>query len=156
MNPAWLGPLVGAGLVVLIIGLSSRISGWALLAEAYPSLEPVEGRKRWFASLGLRRWAFLPASYGGVVILTYSPEGLRFSLLFPFRFMHPPLFIPWREFARTEITRIFYMRQRSFWFGQTSVRMDVTLKLGDEILAAMAEAEGSQRPMGNRLETTRK
>jgi len=133
-------PVLVVGLIILIVGLSSRISGWALLAEAYPSLEPVEGRKRWFASLGLRRWAFLPANYGGVVVLTFSPEGLRLSLLFPFRFMHPPLFIPWREFARTEVSTVLLIKQRSFWFGQTGVRMDVKAKLGDEIVAAAREA----------------
>jgi hypothetical protein len=144
MNPAWLAPptaiLVGLGIVMVIVGVTSRISGWSLLAEAYPCLDEVEGRRRWFASMGLRRWSFLPANYGGIVVLTFMPEGVRFSLLFPFRIMHPPLFIPWREFARTEVTTIFFRRQRSFWFGQTSVRMDVTLRLGDEILAVAREA----------------
>ena len=140
MNLAWLGPVFVVGVAILVIGLTSRISGWSLLAEAYPCLDQVEGRKRWFASLGLRRWSYVPANYGGIVILTYAPEGLRISLLFPFRIMHPPLFIPWREFARTEVTKVFGMRQRSFWFGQTGVRMDVTLRLGDEIVQAAREA----------------
>ena len=140
MNPEVFMPLVIVGLVILIVGLSSRLSGWNQLAEAYPSLEPVEGRKRWFASLSMRRWAFFPANYGNVVILTFSPEGLRISLLFPLRLMHPPLFIPWREFARTELTKVLFMKQRSFWFGQTGIRMDFTMRLGDEILAAAREA----------------
>ena len=82
MNPAWLAPptaiLVGLGIVMVIVGVTSRISGWSLLAEAYPCLDEVEGRRRWFASMGLRRWSFLPANYGGIVVLTFMPEGVRF------------------------------------------------------------------------------
>jgi hypothetical protein len=134
VSPEAFVPVILIVAVVVVMALSSRVSGWFLLAEEYPCPEAVTGRVRWFSSVGLRRWEFLPCNYGGIVILTFAPEGLRFSLLLPFRLMHEPFLVPWREFANSEVTKFLFIRQRTFRLAGGRVRMDVDQVLGEAIL----------------------
>jgi len=63
------------------------------------------------------RWL---TNYGNCLTVGANSDGLYLGILFFFRFMHPPLFIPWSE--------VSISTKRSWLFGQR-----VTLTLGREI-----------------------
>ena len=88
-----------------IIGFISLVSGWNELAKRYKSSEDVEGERFRFRS-GAVGWRAFPASYGSCLFATVGPKGFRLSIFFPFRFLHPPLVIPWVEVERCEETRV--------------------------------------------------
>ncbi len=76
-----------AGAVVSFIG------GWFSLAQVYRTQEAFDGAKRRMQS-GQMRWL---ANYNNVLTLGVSQQGLYLASMFLFRFMHPPLLIPWSE-----------------------------------------------------------
>jgi hypothetical protein len=54
---------------------------------------PFNGAK-WRMQSGQMRWL---ANYNNVLTIGASPEGLYLASMFLFRFMHPPLLVPWSE-----------------------------------------------------------
>jgi hypothetical protein len=95
MEPQWLFPLF-IGLWFALTGLLAHVGGWASLARRYRATRPPDGERFRFAS-GSMGSRILPVRYGGCLFVTVSDEGLHLSILFPFRFQSPPLFIPWSE-----------------------------------------------------------
>lgn len=76
-----------------ITGLLAIFSGWSSFATQWRAqVAPAGERFRMrSASIGM---PFLPVSYGNVLTVTVSEHGLGLAVLFPFRFLSPPLFIP--------------------------------------------------------------
>jgi hypothetical protein len=54
-----------------------------------------------------RRW--IPVSYRNCLFVTVTPTGLRLSVFLPFRFLSPPLFVPWTDVESVIQTRILFM-----------------------------------------------
>lgn len=83
--------------VVVWLGMSAliaRMAGWARLAQKFRTQDDQEGQRFSFTSgsMGIRIW---PVNYGNCMFVTVNSRGIRLALLFPFRFQHPPLFLPW-------------------------------------------------------------
>jgi hypothetical protein len=78
---------------LLVAAITSFIGGWFSLAKVYRTRVPFNGTK-WRGQSGQMRWL---ANYNRVLTLGTSPEGLYLASMFLFRFMHPPLLIPWSE-----------------------------------------------------------
>jgi hypothetical protein len=84
-----------------ITGALAEIGGWSELARLYREPEgmaraPVQSFG--MASLDLRRgWFPLPANYSNCMIVEVAQAGLHLRPWRPFRFRHPPLFIPWPQ-----------------------------------------------------------
>jgi hypothetical protein len=93
LEPQWFFPLFAATWFA-ITGLLAHLGGWARLARRYRATRPPAGERFRFAS-GSMGWRFLPVSYGGCLFVTVGDEGIHLSILFLFRFLRPPLFIPW-------------------------------------------------------------
>jgi len=72
------------------------LSGWFVLAKKYRTRANHEGRVFRFAtaSIGIR-WC--PIDYRNILFLVIGKEGFNLYVFFPFRFMSPALFIPWRD-----------------------------------------------------------
>jgi hypothetical protein len=88
-----------------VIALLSTIGGWRSLAENYRvpgdfELNPAERFR--FKSVQMRGHAFLPVNYGNSVTVGITARGLYLAPMILFRFMHPPLLIPWREIVDWE------------------------------------------------------
>jgi hypothetical protein len=88
-----------------------------------------------------------PVSYGHCLTVTVGRRGLAVSILWPFRFRHPPLLLPWSAIERCEETRCWLLRVvavhvRGFE-GRLLIRSG---RVGRAILAAWAE--GSQVSTG--------
>jgi hypothetical protein len=107
-EPRWFLPLF----VVMwfgMTGLFSYIGGWASLASKFASALPSRGERFRFASGSIGR-RFRTVSYGNCLFVNVSPEGLGLSMFFPFRFMSPPLFIPWSDIDSVVEERILFVR----------------------------------------------
>jgi|CXWL01.1.fsa_nt_gi hypothetical protein len=85
-------PFAAAAIVLLVSGLLAVLSGWPVLAKRFRSHRRPAGRKltRQVYSVG-----GVPES--GVTNLVIAPEGLYLSVFPLFRFLRPPLLVPWRE-----------------------------------------------------------
>jgi hypothetical protein len=91
-----------------VSGVLAYWSGWATLAERFRSDDSVEGDRFRFVSGSMgRRW--IPVSYGNCLFVTVTPTGLRLSLFLPFRFLSPPLFLPWSAVESVIQKRILLM-----------------------------------------------
>jgi hypothetical protein len=78
-----------------ITGILAHVSGWALLARRFTAEEPDNGRQIRHASALIQQYRLLPVTYKGSLFFTVSKEGVYLSVSFLFRFLSPPLFIPW-------------------------------------------------------------
>ena len=56
------------------------------------------------------RWPFPVTNYGGCLFLTVNDRGFRLSIFLPFRFLSPPLFIPWAAVKTVENGRFLFVR----------------------------------------------
>jgi hypothetical protein len=69
--------------------------GWFSLSKEFRSQGNSGGQRFAFVSGALGAWPFPVTSYGGCLFVTVNDVGFQLSILFPFRFLSPPLFIPW-------------------------------------------------------------
>jgi hypothetical protein len=100
LEPPWFF-LTFAALWFGITGLLAHCSGWASLGRQYAAAGPVSG-KRYFLSSGSMGRKFLSVNYGNCLFVTTNDKGLHIAILFLFRFLCPPLFIPWTGFESVE------------------------------------------------------
>lgn len=86
-------PVYFVTLWLLIGAIISHTGGWRSLAKIYRTEVAFHGAK-WSGQSGQMRRL---TNYNGVLTLGASREGLYLACMFLFRFMHPPLLIPWSE-----------------------------------------------------------
>ena len=86
-------PIYFLCLWLLVGAILSLIGGWFSLAKVYRARVPFNGTK-WRGQSGQMRWL---TNYNRVLTLGASQEGLYLACMFLFRFLHPPLLIPWSE-----------------------------------------------------------
>ncbi len=72
----------------------SLMGGWHRLAEKFRAISEIHGEEIRFASMAIGTDLF-PARYRRVLFVTVGPAGIGLSVIFFFRALHPPLFIPW-------------------------------------------------------------
>jgi len=78
---------------LLVGAIISLISGWFSLAKVYRTGSAFDGAK-WRMQSGRMRWF---VGYNNVLTIGASQQGLYLASMFLFRFMHPPLLVPWSE-----------------------------------------------------------
>jgi hypothetical protein len=98
------------------MGIISRVSGWFVLARRFRLAGGFDGVSFGFQS-GQMRWL---ANYGNCLTLGANQDGLYLATMFLFRFMHPPLLVPWSE--------IKVVRKKRWIFGEY-----VTFQMGREL-----------------------
>ena len=91
-------PAFFVALWLAIFAVIAWWGGWGKLAEAYPSLGDVSGERFRMRSAQFRAGC----NYNNCITLVASPAGLRLSMPAPFRFRHPPIFLPWSELQARE------------------------------------------------------
>jgi hypothetical protein len=92
----------------LVAATISLIGGWFSLAKVYRTRVPFDGVE-WRMQSGQMRWL---ANYHNVLTFGVSPQGLYLASMFLFRFMHPPLLIPWSEIK---------VRRKKGWVFETVI-----------------------------------
>ncbi len=92
-----------------VTGLLSVLSGWSGLATYWRARDQPTGERFRMrsGSIGMR---YLPVGYGNCLTITVSDKGLGLSLLFPFMFLSPPLFIPWIQISSVQEGKFLFIR----------------------------------------------
>jgi hypothetical protein len=91
----------------------SLISGWFFLSRLYPDC-PFEVHRQFRSVSG--NMGLCVGSYNNCIKVRINEYGIRLSVFFLFRLLHPPIVIPWEKVTSCRSTR--------FWFNK-AVRIEV-------------------------------
>jgi hypothetical protein len=136
-------PIYFLFLWLLVGAIISYVGGWFSLAKVYCTRMPFNGTRWGMQSGRMRRLA----NYNNVLTIGVSQQGLYLASMFPFRFMHPPLLIPWSE--------IKVRRNKGWVFEYVTFTMGHELEIPLQIRAKVAadRAEEGSRHRGPRRPT---
>jgi hypothetical protein len=89
---------------------------------------------------GQMRWL---ANYNNVLTFGVSPQGLYLASMFLFRFMHPPLLVPWSEIK---------VRRKKGWVFETVIftmghELAIPLRIREKLAAKLRESAGNHWPI---------
>lgn len=136
--PAWLIVLIPIAFCVVfplfwcfVMWINSHVGGWSRLAARYRAREVPEGRS-WHGTRGMVG----PVSYRGVLSVIAGADGLFLVPSWPFRFGHPPLFLPWSDFHEVKRFSLLWLPMVRAKIGDPRV---ATLSLPPEVFL---ESEG--------------
>jgi hypothetical protein len=124
----------------LLVGATfSIIGGWFSLAKVYRTQMEFDGAK-WRMQSGRMRGL---ANYNHVLTIGVSPQGLYLASMFLFRFMHPPLLVPWSE--------IWVRRNKGWVFEYVTFTMGhdlaIPLRIRAKLAAKLRESAGNSWPV---------
>lgn len=124
-EPQYFVPLFVVGWFCLTAALS-YIAGWTELALRFRSNHPIEGERFWFASgcVGASTW--FPVCYRNCLFITVGESGFLMSVFFLFRFLSPPLFIPWFDVESITEQRFWFVRYTVIRIRGFSTKIMVT------------------------------
>jgi len=130
---------------VSICSMLAVFSGWYSLASRFPAERAVEGERFRFASAAFGR-PWFPVSYGNCLFFTVAPTGVRLSILFLFRPLSPPMFIPWSQVESVSEHRFLFARSTVVHFRGHWSRIKVYGRAGRYILEAHQRATSRRAP----------
>jgi hypothetical protein len=135
MDPTWsviafLFYFLGTWLFVCC--LIATAGGWHTLAEVYRDANPP------------RHWPFNRESirlrgigrYGRCISGAVTADGLHLSVLFFFRMMHPPLFIPMAQIDSVVAERCLFFTRYTVYLEGTGVTISLYDKFGEATMRA--------------------
>jgi hypothetical protein len=123
----------------LVGGIISFVGGWSSLAKVYRIRVPFNGAK-WGMQSGRMRWL---ANYNNVLTLGVSQEGLYLASMFLFRFMHPPLLVPWSE-IKVRRSKGWFFEYVTFTLGH---ELAIPLRIRGKLAAKLRKSAGSGWPV---------
>jgi hypothetical protein len=124
----------------LLVGATiSVIGGWFSLAKVYRTQVAFDGTK-WRMQSAQMRWL---ANYNNVLTIGVSPQGLYLASMFLFRFMHPPLLVPWSEIK---------VRRRNGWVFEYVIftmghDLTIPLRIRAKLAAKLRNSAGNSWPV---------
>src|SRR5437879_535157 len=105
--------------------LISNLGGWAAIARQYRATGTLSGKTFWLQSA-----RFGWCDYNGCLTIRITDEGLRLSMLPPFRPGHPPIFLPWSALNVVEVCDRWYGRYVAIDVGTPTIgRIRLPLKI---------------------------
>jgi hypothetical protein len=107
LQPQWFFPFF-VMMWLTISAVCSIFGGWWALAREFRRIQPTVGETFRFASGSLGAEVFPATAYGSCLFVTIADSGFELSILFPFRFLSPPLFIPWAAVSAVEGRRYLF------------------------------------------------
>lgn len=133
-------PIYFLSLWLLVGATFSLVGGWFSLAKIYRARVAFNGAK-WGMQSGQMRWL---ANYNNVLTIGVSQQGLYLASMFLFRFMHPPLLVPWSEIR---------VRRKKGWVFQYVIftlghELAIPLRLRGTLAAKLRESAGRYWPVG--------
>jgi len=132
-------PIYFLSLWLLVGAAISSVGGWFSLARVYRAQAAFTGAK-WSMQSAQMRWL---ARYNHVLTIGASPQGLYLASMFLFRFMHPPLLIPWSE--------IKVRRKKGWVFESVTFTMGhelaIPLRIRGRLGAKLRESAGTSWPI---------
>jgi hypothetical protein len=130
-------PLSFAVLWLVVTGGLSKVSGWGGLAQRFAAGGAPLGERFRFVS-GAIGASGLPVGYRNCLVLDVAAEGFGLSLLFLFRFLSPPLFIPWREVESIGERRLWLQRSTEIVIRGSATRVRLHGSAGQSAARAFA------------------
>ena len=124
----------------LLVGATiSVVGGWFSLAKIYRTQVASDGTK-WKMQSGQMRWL---ANYNNVLTIGVSQQGLYLASMFLFRFMHPPLLVPWGEIK---------VRRKKGWVFEYVIftmghDLAIPLRIRAKLAARLRESAGTYWPV---------
>jgi hypothetical protein len=123
----------------LVASVVSFVGGWFSLARLYRTRVPFIGSK-WREQSGQMRCL---TNYNRVLTLGTSQEGLYLASMFLFRFMHPPLLIPWSEIK---------VRRKKGWAFEYVIftmghELAIPLRIREKLAAKLRDSTGCNWPV---------
>lgn len=119
LEPQWIFLLF---VVTCLAGVAvlARIAGWSSLAIKLRARGVPRGESLRFVTGSLGSLNF-PIKYKNCLRLVLNDEGFYLSLMYPFKFASPALFVPWAQVESCAVEQVFSTRISSFRFrGQWS------------------------------------
>src|SRR5579863_9342449 len=141
-HPSWFAVIFPAYFVLLWISVAAIISfvgGWFALSRVYRTRLPFQGTK-WTMQSGQMRWR---VNYNRALTFGASPQGFYMASMFLFRFMHPPLLVPWSE-IRVQRTQGWMFEYVTLTMGH---ELAIPLRLRAALAAQLREAAASDWPI---------
>ena len=127
-------------LLWLLVGATiSFVGGWFSLAKLYRTRMRFDGAK-WRMQSGQMRWL---SNYNRVLTLGTSPEGLYLACMFLFRFMNPPLLVPWSE-IKVRRSKGWVFEYMIFTMGH---ELAIPLRIRAKLAAKLRESAGNCWPV---------
>jgi hypothetical protein len=124
---------------LLVAAGVSLIGGWFSLAKVYRTRATFNGAKRRMQS-GRMGWL---ANYNNVLTMGASQQGLYLASMFLFRFMHPPLLVPWNEIKVRRSTG-WVFEYVTFTMGRD---LAIPLRIRGKLAAKLRESAGNCWPV---------
>ncbi len=117
-EPQWLVPLFIAACFVAV-ALLARVAGWPSLATTLRAPGVPAGQSLRFVTGWLGSASF-PIKYKNCLRVVLNDEGFYLSIMQPFKFASPALFVPWGQVASCTVeqafsTQIVIFRFRGQW-----------------------------------------
>jgi hypothetical protein len=132
-------PLYFLVLWILVAALISFVGGWFSLAKVYRTKVPFNGAMWRMQSARMRNLM----NYNNVLTIGVSPEGLYLASMFLFRFMHPPLLIPWSEIKVQKI-KAWTFEYVLFTLGH---ELAIPLRIRTKLAAQLRQSAGNYWPI---------
>ena len=124
----------------LLVGATiSFVGGWFSLAKVYRTRVPFIGAS-WRMQSGRMRWL---ANYNNVLTLGVSRQGLYLASMFLFRFMHPPLLVPWSE-IKVRRNKGWVFEYVTFTMGP---ELAIPLRIRGKLAAKLRDSAGNCWPV---------
>ena len=123
---------------LVVSAMVSYISGWFALSELYRTRAPFSGAK-WRWQSGYMRWL---THYNSVLTLGATQESLYLAVMPLFRFMHPPLLVPWSE-IRVRRSKGWFFEYVTFTMGR---ELAVPLRIRAKLAGRLRGVAGSRWP----------
>jgi hypothetical protein len=127
-------------IIWLLVGaILSYVGGWFSLAKVYRTRVPFNGAK-WGMQSGQMRWW---TNYNNVLTLGVNREGLYLATMFLFRFMHPPLLVPWSE-IKVRGGKGWFFKYVTFMMGH---ELAIPLRIRGKLAAKLRDTAGNCWPI---------
>ena len=101
-------PLIALTLFLGHVWHMARVGGWSSLAETFRKSRAAKGKRFYFVSATMINTNNNSTSnfyYNGGLFVSVINEGMFLSVCPQYRFMHPPLYIPWSQIKSVDENR---------------------------------------------------
>jgi hypothetical protein len=132
LEPLWF-LLFFAAMWFGIGALLSYLAGWPGLAARFRSTEAIEGERFRFTSGSVGASSRFPVGYRNCLFFTVGETGFLIRVFFLFRFLTPPLFIPWAQVESITEERLWFVRYMVIRIRGCSTKIMVPGRAGQSI-----------------------
>ena len=133
-------PIFFVCLWLFICAVISYTGGWATLSQFFRTQFPFPGAK-WQLQRGQMRFG---VGYNGCLTVGSSPVGLYLAVLSLFRFMHPPLLVPWHEIKVKRSTHWLLGEYVTLTLGREAA---IPLRIRGKLAAGLRDGAGGSWPI---------